>query len=335
MKTNLLFGILLLLLISCGKDDYRNPDSYPHSISYDSSFSTLARPISISFNIANNRLYVANSSPSIVDYSVKIQAFNSNGLLMKTVVDFETFVMGHFDRYDPVDITFDENQNLLVLVRPLIKNTDNSWTAPTGFSILQFDETDRFVRELDFSDIDGESRPACIACFNQQIYVTNGISLKKINPGTKKYQNITLPVNDNATGTWPHLHTTDMEINSNGQIYFTGQLAINSDSVGCHLSSYNTTTNQLVQNSAKGWTWMCCAMFNNPGLFINSDDIIYLASFYKMSVEVYDKNGEFIIDCDTRTPPFEETRPIDVAYNDGRIFVADYQNNQIHIFKQE
>jgi hypothetical protein len=80
---------------------------------------------------------------------------------------------------------------------------------------------------------------------------------------------------------------------------------------------------------------MCCAMLNNPGIFISNDGYLYLASFYKMSIEVYDKNVDFIIDCDTRTSEFEETRPIDIVYYNGKIFVADNFNNQIHIFKQD
>ena len=111
--------------------------------------------------------------------------------------------------------------------------------------------------------------------------------------------------------------------------------AFDNDSVGCHLSHYNIVTNELTLNYAKGWTWMCCAMFNNPGLFISNDGYLYLASFYKMSIEVYDKNGNFIIDCDTRTTQFEQTRPIDIVYFNGKIFVADNFNNQIHIFKQD
>jgi hypothetical protein len=335
MKTNYLINILLLLLISCEKDDKPKPDSKPNSISYESSFSTEPRPISISYKNVNHTLYIANHNASKYDYSSKIQAFNSEGTLIKTVIDFESFELGRFERYEPVDFTFDNKKNLFVLVRPLIKQTDDTWTLTTGFSILQFDDADRFIRELDFSDIDGEGRPSSISYYDNQLFVTNGHILKLINLDTKLFYNITLPVNDNDSGTWPNLHTTDMEINSDGLIYFTGQAAFDGDSVGCHLSNYNIGTNELTLNYAKGWTWMCCAMLNNPGIFISTDGYLYLASFYKMSIEVYDKNGDFIIDCDTRTTQFEETRPIDIVYYNGKIFIADNANNQIQIFKQD
>lgn len=331
MKTNLLISILLLLTISCKKEE----NSKPKSISYESSYSTEPGPISISYNYVNNTLYVANLNHSKYDYSAKIQVFNREGVHVKTVIDFESFELGYFERYEPVDLTFDNHQNLYVLVKPLIKQTDDSWTTPPGFSILQFDDSDSFIRELDFSDIDGERRHSSISYHNNQLYVTNGQILKQINLDTQQFYNFTLTVNDNETGTWPNLHTTDMEIRSDGLIYFTGQAAFNNDSVGCHLSSYNIGTNQLTINYAKGWTWMCCAMLNNPGIFISNDGYLYLASFYKMSIEVYDKNDDFIIDCDTRTSQFEETRPIDIVYYNGKIFLADNFNNQIHIFKQD
>jgi hypothetical protein len=335
MKTKFLFGILLLFVFSCKKDDVSEPDSRPNSISYESSFSTEPRPISISYKKVNHRLYIANLNPSKNDYSAKILAYSNEGNLVKTVVDFEAFQLGNFERYEPVDLTFDDNKNLYVLVRPLIKQKDDTWTTPTGFSILQFDNADSFLRELDFSKIDGEGRPSSISYYDNQLYVTNGQILKQINPDTQQYNNIILTVNDKDSGTWPNLHTTDMEISSDGLIYFTGQAAFNTDSVGCHLSNYKINAKTLTINYAKGRTWMCCAMLNNPGLFISNQGYIYLASFYKMSIEVYDKKGDFIIDYDTRTSQFEETRPIDIVYDNGKIFVADNFNNQIHIFKQD
>ena len=335
MKIKLLISVLLLFTFSCEKDDNSKSDSKPNSISYESSYSTEPRPISISYKNVNQTLYVANYNPSKNDYSAKIQAFNNEGIHVKTVVDFESFELGNFERYAPVDFTFGKNLNLYILVRPLIKLIDDTWTTPTGFSILQFDNSDSFIRELDFSNIDGEGRPSSISYYKNQLYVTNGQILKQINPETQQVDNITLPVNDTNSGTWPYLHTTDMEINTNGIIYFTGQASFNNDSVGCHLSSYNIESKELTINYAKGWTWMCCAMLNNPGLFISNDGYLYLASFYKMNLEIYDKNIDFIIDCDTRTSQFEQTRPIDIVYFNGKIFVADNFNNQIHVFKQD
>lgn len=335
MKTKFLIAILLFLMVSCRKDENLKPDSKPNSISYEYSFSSEPGPISILYNDKKQTLYIANLNPSINNYSAKIQAYDNEGILKKTIVDLESFELGHFERYLPVDITFDNAQNLYILVSPLVKQTDDTWSTTTGFSILQFDDNDSFIKELDFSSIDGEGRPSSISYFNNQLYLTNGKILKLINLNTEQYNNIILPVNDNESGTWPYLHTTDMEISPDGLVYFTGQALFDNDSVGCHISNFNIGTNQLTINYSHGWTWLCCAMLNNPGLFISNDGYLYLASFYKMSIEVYDLKGNFIIDCDTRTLQFEETRPIDIVYNNGKIFMADNYNNQILVFKQD
>lgn len=336
MKTIIPYlSLIIVIIFSCEKADDSKNEFRLNSINYESSYTTESRPISIIFNKNKKTLYVANLNYSNNNYSSKIQSFNGKGELVKTIIDFKSFTSGAFEQYSPIDIAFDNDYNLYILVQPLIKQTADTWITPTGFSILQFDNEDNFERELDFSEIDGETKPSSISYYDNQLYVTNGQILKQINLDTQQFYNFTLTVNDNESGTWPNLHTTDMEIRSDGLIYFTGQAAFNNDSVGCHLSSYNIGTNQLTINYAKGWTWMCCAMLNNPGIFISNDGYLYLASFYKMSIEVYDKNVDFIIDCDTRTSQFEETRPIDIVYYNGKIFVADNFNNQIHIFKQD
>lgn len=321
-------GILLLLSLACEEDDVWSLDS----ITYEFSYPTEERPFSVSFKESNHTLYVANLNPSIDEYSAQIQVFNTEGALIKTLVDFEAFDLGRFERYEPLDIAFDKKQNLFVLARPLFKQGDDSWASPTGFSILRFDENDDYTEELDFSDIDGESRPTSLSYFDGSLYLTNGRILKQIDLESEQIINISLPVgNDNI---WPYLHTTDMEIDANGVFYFTGQAALNNDSVGCHISSYQLESNELTQKYAKGWTWMCCAMMNNPGLFISKTGVLYLASFYQMSIEVYNENGDFLIDCDTRTSGFEETRPIDLVSYNSKIYVADHFNSQIHVFKQ-
>ncbi len=334
MKTYFLVGISLFSLFSCTKDGGSKIDSIPNSISYEYSFSTNPNPYSISFNSTNQTLYVANFHPSSDDYSVKIQVFNKEGYLLKTAIDFNSFKSGHFQRYEPLDFTFDQNQHLYILAKPLIKQPDSTWITSIGFCILHFNNSDHFINEFEFSDMDIEHMPASLSYHNNQLYITNGQILKVISLDTQQFYNIILPLNDHITGDLPFLHITDMEINTDGLVYFTGQVLISKDSVGCHLSSYNIASHELNVNYAKEWTWMCCAMLNNPGIFISNEGYLYLAGFYNMNIEVYDKNGDFIIDCDTRSPKFKETRPIDIVYCHDKIFVADSFNNMIHVFKQ-
>jgi DNA-binding beta-propeller fold protein YncE len=321
MKTKAISGILLLFLLACEKDDV----SRPESIAYDASYPTASRPVSILYKELNRTLYVANGA--------RVEVFDMEGIPVKTVVDMETFDSGFFERYQPRDIAFDDNRNLYILAKPYQPWIDETWFPVEGFCILQFDDDDRFRKEFDFTQAD--LNPSSIAFFDNHLFVTDGRILKQIDPETQHFINISLPVSEDDSGTWPHLHVTDMEIDRGGMVYFTGQAAFNNDSVGCHISGYDLDTGHLTIRYAKGWTRNYCAMFNNPGLFISSDGFLYLASFYKMSIEVYDSHSDFVMECDTRTPAFEETRPIDIVYANSKIYVADHLNDQVHLFNQK
>ena len=249
-------------------------------------------------------------------------------------MDFETFDKGNFLRYLPVDITIDDNRNLYVLVNPLIEQTDETWTTPTGFCILQFDFNGSFKKEFDLSQIDGEGSPSSIAYSNKHVFVTNGRIIKKISIESEQVFDILLPVSEKNINTWPDLHTTDMAINSEGIIYLTGQAAFSNDSVGCHITKFYPQNNQRITSYSKGWTGMFAAMLNNPGLSISSDGNIYLATFYVMSLEIFNKNIEFIMQLDIRTENDKETRPIDIALDNSHIYIADNKNNLILVYKE-
>ena len=330
MKTNFLITLMVLLAFSCEKEHNSTPDS----ISYVFSFSTEPRPITLTIDKEGGIIYVANLKPSNNDYSAKIQKFNKEGELLKTVVDFETFDKGNFLRYLPVDITIDDNRNLYVLVNPLIEQTDETWTTPTGFCILQFDFNGSFKKEFDLSQIDGEGSPSSIAYSNKHVFVTNGRIIKKISIESEQVFDILLPVSEKNINTWPDLHTTDMAINSEGIIYLTGQAAFSNDSVGCHITKFYPQNNQRITSYSKGWTGMFAAMLNNPGLSISSDGNIYLATFYVMSLEIFNKNIEFIMQLDIRTENDKETRPIDIALDNSHIYIADNKNNLILVYKE-
>jgi len=332
LKVNILLIIIAFFVFSCDKEE----DSVPKSINYISSFSTEKRPHAIAINKEHGYLYVANHNPSINVYSSKIQKFNSEGILLKTTVDFTTFDKGNFSRYVPIDITIDENHNLYILTNPLIKQPDETWTTPTGYCILQFDYNDIFQKEFDLSNIDWEGFPSSIAYSDNYVFVTNGRIIKRISIENEQVLNISLPLNEDTINTWLDIHTTDMAINSEGTIYLTGQAAFGFDSIGCHITKFDPQTNKLNTSYSKGWTWMLYARLNNPGLEISSDGNIYLATFYVMSLELFNGNGEFIMQNDIRIENDEEveTRPIDVALNNSLIYIVDYFNNLVLIYEE-
>ena len=327
------FLIFLAGMIGC--EEEKTPETL--SIDYASIFYTEQNPIAITIDKVSGNVFVANMRKS-----VKIQKFDKDGILIKTVVDFTSFPNGNYHRYSLIDIVCDNNQNLYILAKPLVQ-TNDSWLNLTGFCILQFDHNDNFQKEFDFSHIDLKScsSVSAIAYSNKFLFVTNGKIIKKISLSGEEIADIELPVEEENRITWPDIHTTDMTISSQGIIYLTGQAALNlsdstgiNDSVGCHITKFNPQTNQRITSYSKGWTINYGAGLNNPGIALSSKGNVYLTTFYCKSLEVYNVNGELINQIDLSTLNDDETGPIDVAVNDSYIYIVDAFNDLIYLFKE-
>ena len=332
MKANLLIMLIILFASSCGKEQY----SKPVSISYESSFSTEPRPIAIAVKQNPGYVYIANCNPGINNYSSKIQKFNLNGELLKTAVDFTTFIQGKYSRYNPIDICIDNTGNLYALVKPSQLN-EEPWTTYKRFCVLQFDIDDNLKKEYDFSEFDHHWIPSAIAYSNNKLYVTNGLIIKKISLINDQVTDISIQTNTENTDSLIFLHVSDMIIKSEGIIYLTGQAAqavFNDDVSGCHVTRLEPQTNKLNTFYSRGRTGIMAAMLNNPGLAISDIGNLYLATFYGKSLEVYDRSDEFILQVDIRTVVGDDTSPIDLALNNNHIYIADHQNNNVHIFKE-
>lgn len=327
MKKNIILIIILLFIFSCERQ--KNPLSSTYD--YVSSFPTEPRPNAIAITEDDRFLYVSNSHPSRNDDNIKIQKFNWKGELLKTIVDFISFAEGNYPRYEPIDITIDNSQNLYVLVKPYRKHSEDSWYPFEGFCILKYDLNDKFQKEFYFAEFDQEWSPTAISYYNKCIFVTNGRIIKRISIESEQVFDIMLPINEENINTWPGIHTSDMAINSKGFIYLVGQAAFDNKSVGCHITKINPENNQHITLYSKGTTELFGAMLNNPGLSINGDGNIYLATFYCMSLEIFNENGEFIMQLKVNNG---ETRPIDVAVGDDHIYVVDYFNNRTNVYKK-
>ena len=72
-------------------------------------------------------------------------------------------------------------------------------------------------------------------------------------------------------------------------------------------------------------------MLNNPGLSIDGHGNIYLATFYCESLEIFNRNEEYVTQIDMDD---EETRPIDVASDNHHIYVVDNYNDRIRIYEK-
>jgi hypothetical protein len=340
MKRLMPFIIFVAVIIhGCKKEPY----SKPVSVSYESSFSTESRPISIVIEKNHGFVYVANHDPAINDYSSKIQKFNRKGELLNTVVDFTNFSKGKFSRYNPIDFCTDNNSNIYILVQPS-QLSGGTWILLGGFCILQFDTNDNFQKEYDFSEFNQLWAPPTIAYSDNSLYVaigpslpTNGFIIKRISLVNNQVTDISFQNNTVNIDSLTYMPVSDMAINSEGTIYLTGQAfpTVSTDDIsGCHITKFDPQTNQLIRFNSKGRTGIVASMLNNPGLTISDVGNLYLATFYGMSIEVYDKNDEFILQVDLKPIAGINTRPIDIAHFDKHIYIADNQNNIVYIYKE-
>jgi len=332
MKAIFLIMLIVIFASSCEKEEY----SKPVSIDYEFSFSIEPRPIAIAIEKNHGFVYVANYNPSISNYSSKIQKFNLKGELLKTAVDFTTFSQGKYSGYNPIDICIDNNSNIYVLVKPSQLNGE-TWITFEGFCILQFDTNDNLQKEYDFSEFEHHWHPAAIAYSNNYLYVTNGLIIKKISLVNNQVTDISIQNSNENIDSLSFLPVSDMTIKSEGIIYLTGQAvqAVSNDDVsGCHITKFDPQTGQLNTSYSKGRTGIMAAMLNNPGLTISDIGNLYLATFYGMSIEVYDKNDEFILQVDIKNIGGEDTRPIDLVHFDNHIYIADYSNNNVYVYKE-
>jgi DNA-binding beta-propeller fold protein YncE len=334
MKANSFLAVILLFSISCEKDQY----SKPVSIEYESSFSTESWPYSIAINENHGYVYVANDYPAINNYSSKIQKFDINGKFLNTVIDFTTFNQGKYSFYESIDFCIDNNGNIYILVQPRQLNGETGIHVG-GFCILKFDSDDKFQKEYDFSKIDFLWYPSRIAYSKNYLYVKNGLTIKKISTDNDQVPVTTIQIKGENLDSIKCFQTSDIAIESDGTFYFTGQDMINFDSKyfdfsGCHITKFNPQNSKILSFSSKSRTGSDFAMQNSPGLAFSDAGNLYLVTFYGMSLEVYDRNDNFILQTDIRIAAGEETRPIGVALNGDKIYIIDYLNSKVFVYKE-
>ena len=330
MKTKFIIGILLLLAVSCKKDDHERPCA----VTYTSGFSTETRPVAIAIDEKQGFVYVANHHPSTSNFSSKIQRFSLEGDLRETVIDFRTFSGGLYERYSPVDLCIDHD-DMVVLVKPMAQ-TGDSWATLSGFCVFQFDLNGNLVNEFDFSRLEDYRDFSAMAFLNDFIYVTSGqfvIVRIDINGGQADY--LQIPITNDR----PYFHVSDMEIQSEECIYITGQAPYKIDSTVindvsiCHVSrlDFRDDTTYTFYSSAR--TGTMAAMLNNPGLAIKGNRYIYLATFYGRSLEIYDMDddNELILQENIQPEGTDDTLPIDVAFYEDDVYIVDHKNDKVYI----
>jgi hypothetical protein len=225
-----------------------------------------------------------------------------------------------------------QGNNVLVLVKPL-QSDGNVWIPHSGFCVLQFDQNGDLLKEYDFSD--SEDLYYCtIACSNDFIYVTGGfVVIKKIEKNSGIISDIHIPITNDKS----YLPVTDMEIAPDEVIYTTGQGITRIDSFNldisvCHVTKLNCINEQQETYFSKSRTGTMAAMLNNPGMAIDKNGFVYLATFYGLSLEIYDSDDEFILQKDIYPDARPETLPTDIALNHNEIYVLDYKNSKVLVY---
>ena len=324
-------GIWLLFILanfySCEREeDYSNPANLDFLLS----FACESRPVSIVACPKNGDLVVLNSDPSTFDFSMKLTRYNKDGDFRDTIVDFENFDQGSYIRYIPDDIAVDEFKNLFVWARPVTDTPGGIWNSASGFCILVFNLEEGFVRELDFSAMDG-GMARNLAHAGGILYTEYGAGIKKINLANGEISGTPLPENTGDED-WLSRYHSDMEIDAGGLVYFSGPYSPSFDSTGCRIQTFNLTTLVLQNHIAEGTSEVLASMAGAPGLAIHQNGDIYLANFYGSGVEVYDEKMVFLLKQGLEAIGERDDLPIDLSTFKDRIYVLDYANDLVQVF---
>lgn len=316
MKKYLSITIAIIVLFFCACD--KNPFSFIRTAIFE--FPTEAGPIAIALDEKHGIIYVASSYSGRSGYNRKIQTFSTNGTFLRTIIDFAQEQNGSYSNYVPIDFTLDDEHNLYVLVRP--------------HCVLKYNSEGNFQKKYDFQQTD--ERPFFSACafYRGFIYVTNGSVIKKINSKTGQTYDFPLPF-DEIDQTLPMIHTSDIAIDSKGNIWLAGQAYLEDHQnrfIRCHVTKLDPTCKYSTTYYSKGSTGRYGAMLNNPGIDIDKKGNIYLATFYCQSVEVFSNLWIFLKQIDVNEENENNPRPIDVIVGNGIIYVLDYSNNLVRLY---
>ena len=326
--------ILLVLIFVSGCEEQHG--LFPKSIEYDFQFPVELHPNSISIDEERNLIYVASQNNSKSNHISKIQRFSLDGRVQKEL-DFLSFNEGEYSHYYPIDLCIDVEGILYVLVQPFSKQDyEEYYTLIEKLSILQFDMNFGFQNEFEVPDNpNNKNRYTSIAYANNYLFVTGGLIINKISKDGELVSEISPSNFEENADSLSHVIVADMEVSSGGMIYLTGQgAALFDDYSGCYLSKLEPKSGSLTTTYSQSRTGVIAAWPNNPGLAIDKEGNLYLATYYGRSLEIYNSNLEFLKQVDiTKYNWDEDTYPIDIALYDSWIYIPDHRNNLVQVYE--
>ena len=322
------------VILLCSRD--RNPFS-PYGDFYSAEFifefPTRPRPNIIVIDDEYGYVYIANFRWGNRDREV--MKYSLNGELLNRVVDFNTNQQGKYSRYVPVDLTIGANHHLYILVKPYFKSeNDETWTRYDGFCVMAYDSEGIFQKEYDFAEYFMEWSPEAIAYCDGFLYVTSNQCLIKIDVFTCQSVELPLPMRTVDDYVMPELFVTDMEVDVNKNIWFTGSSLFTNTFAGCRIMRMSPDCRNHVVFDSKDQVPVLNAAPNHPGIAFDKNNKVYMATFYGGDLEIFNPSGLSLCVVKLNIEGRDRILPIDVAINfTDTIYVLDYLNGSVYVFR--
>lgn len=314
--------IIYLLILSC--------DKCPIPFSYELAAQFTVNQGSEIIAIDNDKGYIYIADPFD---TTQVHQYSLQGNQVRILVDFTQDYIGDYEFYNVVDLVVDDISNIYILVIPWFQNPDGDKSFLNGFCIIKYNSDGEFQKEFDFTNISESWYRSVLAYKNNILYVTNGHRLIKINSEDGLYTYFNLQSQNN---TEPYIHTTDMAIDDDNNIWLVGQAQWFSDNdfqVGVQVIRFDSNCQNQETFNANCRASFFGAGMNNPGITFDSYNNMYLATFYCKSIEIYDFDQEFQREIKMEN---ENSLPIDIVIDNNNnlyVLVHNSGNNTIMIYE--
>ncbi len=329
MKTvSISFFFLFLLAYGCFNPTENDQNHYHYNLAFQ--FKTLENPSSLIIDPQSRFIYILSGNFYSKDQNLSIQKYDFSGALIKTIIDFNDYSYGSYPYYFPLDITLNDENNICVLARPFKFSGDNEYADYLpGICLMIHNSEGKFLKELDFSSADFSFNNQTVTFKNSTYFITNGLSLFKINKSSGKLIEEKFD-NDQYGG-----NISDLAIDGKNNIWFVGQFAMNNmTAVGTYILKMDSNCKPLQNFNSVHTTENFGAMLSKPSIELDNRDNLYLTTFYCQSFEIYNSSGILLGDFDLKTIN-KDTLPVDIGLdNNGNLYVLDGRNNVVYIFKK-
>ena len=312
--------LIFLLIFSCSECPV--PFSYELADQFTVSYGSRA----IAIDSEQGYIYVANTEDNLVNQ------YNLKGDEVQTLVDFNVEEVGKYEFYYLSSLVVGENGNIYILAIPYKTISDSVKNVMKGFCIIKYNSDGTYQREFDFINTDDAWYPTDLAYENHILYVTNGNRLIKINTENGQTSEFVFQIQDSNHIDPNFIHTTDMAIDDDNNIWLVGQASYNDyQEVGVHITQFDSNCQNQKTFNAKSKSSFFGSALNNPGITFDSDNNMYVTTFYGQSIEIYDFDQEFQREIKLKD---EKSLPVDIVIdNNYNLYVLDGINDRILVYQ--